>query len=297
MQDTYEDLSWDDVRLFLALARSRTLGAAGEMLGLDTSTMSRRLDALEDALSTTLFERGRRGIGATEAAEQLLPVAEEMELVMARFTGTAEAFEREVAGRVRVACPADAAHVFLVPLLAALRARHPRLCVDLDVSDQVVDMARRAADLALRTQKPKVGDLLVTRLLKVGWCLAASVETAKAVGVLRAWRDVPWVTGADPLARTTAGKWYARHLDGIEPVLRADNLATQITGIATGLGVGLVPARSVAHYGLSQLKLGKALKAQVGTWPEDDLFLVSHRTVRNVPRIRAVHRFLVEQAR
>jgi DNA-binding transcriptional LysR family regulator len=91
-------LAWDDVRLFLALGRARTLRGAAEALGVDASNVSRRLAALEEALSATLFERGREGIAPTEAAERLMPVAEELEEGMARFAIEAERLERSLTG-------------------------------------------------------------------------------------------------------------------------------------------------------------------------------------------------------
>src|SRR5687768_5400127 len=98
------DLHWDDVRLFLALCRARTVGSAAAELGVDSSTVSRRLAALEEALGATLFDRGRDGITATEAAEDLMPIAEEIEGVMTRFANAAEGLEREPAGLVRITC-------------------------------------------------------------------------------------------------------------------------------------------------------------------------------------------------
>jgi DNA-binding transcriptional LysR family regulator len=102
-------LVWDDVRLFLALCRARTLGAAARTLGVDAATCSRRLAALEEALAATLFDRGRDGIRKTKAAEDLLPVAEEIEAGMLRFASLADGLEREAVGTVRMTCPPDAA--------------------------------------------------------------------------------------------------------------------------------------------------------------------------------------------
>lgn len=291
---TRDLLPWDDVRLFLALCRSRTLGEAGRRLGVDGSTMSRRLDGLEETLTMVLFERGRGGITATEAAEQLMPVAEEMEHVMARFTGAAETFERSIEGRVRIACPADAAEVLVAPLLPRLLQRHPRLFVDLDASEGVVDMARRDADLALRTARPTRGDLLVTRLFRVQWSIVVAPRLAKTIGTLRAWSDVPWITCSERMAETTPGRWCAANLGGIEPILRSDNLTVQIASVANGLGAALVPDVSVKHYRLAPLKLTRKLHRSASEWPQDDLYLVTHRTLRGVPRVRAVWDFLIE---
>ena len=293
-ESTRDLLPWDDVRLFLALCRSRTLGEAGRRLGVDGSTMSRRLVGLEEALAMVLFERGRGGITATEAAEQLMPMAEEMEHVMARFTGAAETFERSIAGRVRIACPADAAEVLLAPLLPRLLQRHPRLFVDLDAGEGVVDMARRDADLALRTARPTRGDLLVTRLFRVQWSVVVAPRLAKTIGTLRAWSDVPWITCSERMAETTPGRWCAANLGDIEPILRSDNLTVQIASVVNGLGAALVPDVSVEHYGLVPLKLTRTLQRSASERPQDDLYLVTHRTLRGVPRVRAVWDFLIE---
>lgn len=289
------NLSWDDVRLFLSLCRSRSLGEAGKRVGVDGSTMSRRLASLEEALAATLFERGRDGITATAAAERLMPVAEEMEEVMARFTGAAEAFEREIAGRVRITCPADAAEVLIAPLLSELLARHARLRIEIEAGENIVDMSRRACDLALRTARPTSGDLIVTRLFAVTWTVAASPSVAAELGSLRAWSDVPWISCSERFAQTTPGRWYAEHVGDVEPVLRSDSLAMQIRAVASGLGVALVPNLSVAHYGLVSVKLSRRLRSTVESWPEDDLYLVTHRALRNVPRVRAVWDFLIDK--
>src|SRR3954466_4612109 len=88
------DGRWDDVRLFLALYRRHTLAAAAALVGLDASTLSRRLVALEEALGSALFDRTREGLLPTQAAELLLPAAEEMAAAHARFAHEASGFER-----------------------------------------------------------------------------------------------------------------------------------------------------------------------------------------------------------
>ncbi len=295
MQGQGEAIPWDDVRLFLALCRSRTLGEAGRHLGVDASTISRRLAALEQALNATLFERGRDGIAATEAAHQLQPVAEEMEHVMARFSGAVEAFEREVEGLVRIACPGDAAQILIAPLLPKLLRRHPRLQVEIVAGEQVVDLARREADLALRTMRPTMGDLVVTRLLTVDWRLAVSKGVARKVGPLRSWGDVRWVSCGARLANTTPGRWFERHLAGVEPVVFAESLAVQLSCVAAGVGAALLPSASIKPSGLTPLALHESLREGID-WPSDDFLMVTPRSMRRVPRIAAVWDFLLEEA-
>ena len=290
-----EALHWDDVRLFLALCRSRTVGSAGAKLGVDASTVSRRLAALEQAMDAALFERGRDGVLPTKAAEDLLPVAEEIEQAMLRFTNAAEGFEREVAGLVRMTCPADVAEVVVVPFLRDLLAEHPALRVALDPGETLLDLTRREADIAVRTVRPTRGDLLVTRLLTVRWVLVASPKVARSVGTLRAWTDAPWVGWGERLSNVAPARWLEKFARGVEPVVRSDSLRVQLSVLASGLGVGLVPEPSVEPYGLVPLKLGAALRESAAEWPSDEVFLVTHRALRDVPRVRVVWDRLVEK--
>jgi DNA-binding transcriptional LysR family regulator len=288
-------LSWDDVRLFLALCRARTVGAAAAALGVDASTVSRRLVAVEEALGAALFDRGRDGIAATEAAEQLMPVAEEMEAAMTRFAGAADGLEREVSGTVRITCPPDVAAVVLAPLVGDLVARHPGLRVEIDPGEGVLDLTRREADLALRTVRPVRGDLIVTRVTRARWILVASPARARAIGRMRRWTDVPWIGWGPRLAGIGPARWFAEHVRGVEPVVRSDSLVVQVAVAAAGVGVALIPAPSVEHYRLAPVAVAAGLREAAAAWPVDELYLVTHRALRQVPRVRAVWDLLVER--
>jgi len=290
-----ESWRWDDVKLFLALCRARTVGGAAARLGVDASTVSRRLAALETALAATLFDRGRDGVTLTKAAEDLMPVAEAIEESMTRFTRAAEGLEREVSGSVRITCPPDAAEVAVAPLLPELLRRHPGLRIDLDAGEALLDLTRREADIALRVVRPTRGDLIVTRLLTVPWVLAAAPGMARVLLPLRSWTDSPWVGWGERRAQTGPARWHARHLRGAEPAVRSDSLRVQLAVVAAGAGVALVPQSSVAYYGLVPVKLGAALRAAAAEWPRDQLYLVTHRALREVPRVRAVWDLLLER--
>jgi DNA-binding transcriptional LysR family regulator len=283
-----EKLAWDDVKLFLALCRTATVGAAAQALKVDASTVSRRLATLEDVLATSLFDRGRDGISATEAAEALLPIAEEIEQGMARFGNLAEGLEREAAGVVRITCPPDVAEVVLAPLLGELLGKHPKLRVLLDPGESVRDLTRREADLALRTVRPTSGDLVMTRLTTAPWVLVAAPKLARRLGTLRDFAAVPWIGWGERLAGIGAARWLAKHAKTVEPVVRSDSLTVQLAAVTSGVGVALVPEPSVRHYRLVRVKVGPALRAAADEWPKDELYLVTHRALQNVPRVRVV---------
>lgn len=254
-------LPWDDIRLFLALIRARTVGDAARALGVDPSTVSRRLVALEEALSTTLFDRGRDGVRPTKAAEDLLPAAEMVEHGIAEFAHAADALEREISGLVRITCPRDVSEVVVIPVLRELFAQHPALRVTLDPGESILDLTRREADIALRIVRPERGDLIAKNVATVRWVAAASPALVNQLGMPRLWRDIPWITWGDGMAGVPAARWWRRHVHDAEPVLRSDGLTTQIAAAQAGIGVALMPAPSLEHYGLAPIRLGKKLRA------------------------------------
>jgi len=288
-------LQWDDVRMFLALCRSQTVGRAAAALGVDASTVSRRLAALEAAVDAVLFERGRHGIALTKAAEDLVPVAEEIEQAVLQFGRAAEGLEREVAGVVRVTCPADVAEVVVVPCLGELLTRHPALRIELDPSEAVLDLTRREADIALRVVRPTRGDLLVTRLLSLRWVAVAAPAVAGQLGTLRNWSDAAWIGWGERSAHVGPARWLEAHVRDVQPVVRSDSLRLQLAALTQGLGVGLMPEPSVQHYGLTPVKFAASLREAAAQWPTNELFLVTHRVLRDVPRVRVVWDLLVER--
>jgi DNA-binding transcriptional LysR family regulator len=287
-----EPLAWDDVRLFLALHRSRTVGAAGRVLGVDGSTVSRRLTALEAALGATLFERGRDGVRATAAADELLPAAEEIEGAFVRFAGTAAGFDRVGTGIVRIACPPDVAEVFVVPLLRELRRRHPGVRLDIDPGEALADLTRRDADLALRTVRPTSGELVVTRIATARWVLAEPARRARAKP-LRDWGAIDWIGWGERRAGMPAARWLTTHAPAVEPVVRTDSLSLQLALVRSGIGAALFPEPSLVHYGLRAVALAPRLQEAARAWPRDELYLVAPRALARVPRVRAVWDLLV----
>lgn len=207
----------------------------------------------------------------------------------------AEGLERAVSGLVRIACPADVAEVVIAPLLRGLLSRYPALRIELDPGESVVDLTRREADLALRTSRPVRGDLIATRLATVRWVLVASPQVARSLGTLRSWRDAPWVAWGERFSSIAPARWFAKHARGAEPVVRSDSLRLQLALVEAGIGVSLVPEPSAQHYGLVPVKTSTALREDAREWPSDELFLVTHRALRRVPRVRVVWDLLVER--
>jgi DNA-binding transcriptional LysR family regulator len=289
---------WDDVRVFLALARERSLGQAGRRLGLDTSTVSRRLRAFEDTLGVKLFERTRAGLLATRAGKQLVPEAEAIEAAHARLQRAASAPEAVAAeGTVRVSVPPGMADAFVAPALARLRARHPRISIELDTSVRAVDLTRHEADVALRWLEPRGAELIVTKLMRSQWIAAAAPQLARELGKLEAWQDAPWIAWDYDLASMPAAAWLARYARGAPIALRTSHMGAQLKAAEAGLGFVLVPEAYLKVTALARVRVPPPLAASAAKLPADDLWLVGHRTQRELPRVAAVWTFLAEELR
>jgi DNA-binding transcriptional LysR family regulator len=288
---------WDDVRLFLALYRERTLAGAAVIIGLDPSTLSRRLAALEESLATRLFDRTREGLVPSQGAELLLPAAEEMAAAHARFSRDAAGFEREAEGTVRLSVPPGLAEWFVVPALVRLRARYPRICVELDASIQFVDLTRREADLALRTRRPQSGDLISVKLGERRWMPMMTATRANKRRSTKDWESLPWIGWGDDMEGFPPARWLAKHVPRSAIVLRTSHYSTQVSAVAAGLGVALLPPVIARMAAVVPVRYATTLVPSLDELPGSETWLVGHRALRAVPRVAAVWAFLVEEFR
>ncbi|HEY5145594.1 MAG TPA: LysR family transcriptional regulator [Polyangiaceae bacterium] len=291
------DFRWDDIRLFLALYRERTLSAAGARLGLDGSTMSRRLVAFEESLGHTLFDRSRDGLLPTSTATELLAFAEEMERASKRFEEQAEGLDGAPEGTVKLTMPPFVAESFVVPQLSPLLQRHPGLRFDIDASQRRLDLSRGEADIALRDSAQGPGDVIVTRLLVLEFAVLATPAAAARIGAVEQWETLPWISWGEPVLHLPASAWLREQAPSLEPVLRSTSLAAQIAGVQSGLGVALLPKVLAEGYGLVPLSIAAALEPTTRGWPVDEIWLAASRSRRALPRVAAVWDFLLERAR
>jgi DNA-binding transcriptional LysR family regulator len=286
-------IDWDQIRVFLAVARAGQLAGAAARLGLDVSTVSRRLDRLEAELATHLFDRTRDGTVLTAAAEAMLPAAEDMERGLAQFAAAVDAIETTAEGVVRMTAPPGVADAFVAPLLARFHDRFPRVAVELDASTAYADLTRREADVALRAIRPRSGDLIATKVVSTRSLPMTSPAYAAALGKLRRWSDARWINYGAELASIPTARWVAAHA-GDAIVLHTSHYGCQIGAAEAGLGVMLAsePFRHVRR--LVPLAIARGLQPAWDALPIEDLWLVGHRALRTVPRVAALWEFLAE---
>lgn len=280
-----EQFDWNDVRYALAIGRDASLASAARTLGVDQTTVARRLRVLETQLGTPLFERLKGRLTPTAAGAMLVGRGLRIEQEIAALRHLAADQQAQVQGVIRItAADAIVAH-YLAPRLAALRARHPGLAVELIGSSDSLDLCRREADIALRLARPQSGDFVVRRLAE----LAYGVYGARGAAVAADWRAGHWVAYENSLAQVPEMRWLAQHVGDERVVLRCNNIDALATAVADGVGRAVLPRLVGArHASLCCLSGDEPLLSR-------EMWLVVPRELRDVPRIRAASDWLVER--
>jgi DNA-binding transcriptional LysR family regulator len=282
-------LDWNDLRYVLAVSRAGTLAAAARSLGVQHSTVGRRLVAIEAALGTPLFTRTPDGFVATDAGSAVVPLAEAAERAVAAIEREAAAVSGRVEGVVRLTA-SEAFSGFLVRRLGALHARHPGLVVELLTGNRSFDLARGEADIALRIAATDQGDLICKRIGDAGWSLYAATSYAARRGIPASPEALAGheVIGFDEtLANVPGALWLARHGAGAEIVLRGNSIMAVLNAAIVGLGIAVIPC----FLGAAEPTLVRLTPKIVGS---REIWLVFHPDVARIARVRAVIDFVTE---
>jgi len=160
-------MQWDDLRIFLAVARDGSISGAAKLLNVQHSTVSRRIRSLEQQLGTRLIERKRSGYELTAAGEELKLSASKMEIEVLELEGALGGHEGRVAGELRVSAINNMASSVLMPILASFSKRYPDIELHVQVTNQFISLAERQADVAIRLTNTPLDTLVGTRLTTV----------------------------------------------------------------------------------------------------------------------------------
>lgn len=282
---------WDDIRVLLAVLREGSFSGAAAALGVEQSTVSRRVAALESALGAVLFDRTPGGPRATELALRLRAAAERMEAELSSLIDLSASMTEQIEGRVRLAVTSSFAVQIVIPyVLPALRTQYPRLHVDLIVDERAADLIQREADLALRFFRPVEGDLLARRIAQLP--TAPLAHRAYAEGRARTLEAFDWITMELAQGQGSFDSAYlAAHGAGkVSPMMISTSHLVQIEAVRAGLGAALlVRALCQLYPELVELDLG------LPPGPVVEMWLVAPRTLASVPRVRAVWDFLAQR--
>lgn len=289
------DISWDDMRLVMLLAREGSLLGAAKTMGVNPSTIGRRLEALESSLGVRIFDRTRQGVLKTAVAEELLPFVDAAEQAAAGFIRAAEGFEREIEGVVRISSIPGVASYLLARWMKEWIDLYPKLQIQIDSSASYVDLTRREADIALRSYRPQSGDLVAVKLIEAKMAIVASPAFVEEVRVLSDPASIPWISWGPAMAHLPDALWLRESVPETQIVLRTDSIDVQVQACLAGVGALLVAESLAQEMGLVKMPLAGELKGRFEDFPAGALWLVGHRALRHVPRVAAIWNILIEQ--
>ncbi|MCL4765508.1 MAG: LysR family transcriptional regulator [Hyphomicrobiaceae bacterium] len=275
--------NWDDLRLFLAVARAGSLSGAARALGVNHSTVFRRVGAFEEAIEVRLFERLPSGYVLTEAGEEMLETALRVEAEISELDRKIAGQDLRLSGTVRITTVDMLALGLLPRHLAAFHAAYPGIELEVVATNAAVSLSRREADVALRVSNQPPETLVgrrVGRLVFAAYGAAAATDgTADVPLAERDW--IGFDSDHEALVRR-----FADFLPETRPIFRANSVAVAIAAAKAGIGLAPLPC------GIADLEPDLV---RVAPLPDDfmrDLWLLTHEDLRRTARIRAFLDFL-----
>ncbi|MDP9590506.1 UNVERIFIED_ORG: DNA-binding transcriptional LysR family regulator [Shinella zoogloeoides] len=286
-------MNWDDVRMFLAVARTGQILAASRRLGVNHATLSRRVSALEEALKTRLLIRRTNGCDLTAEGETFLRAAERMETEMLAAQASIGRIDTAVAGTVRVGAPDGFGVSFLAPRLGKLTARHPELKIQLVPVPRSFSLSQREADIAITLERPEQGRLVSSKLTDYTLGLYASRDylaengTPETVDELKAHRRVGYV---EDLIFTASLNFTGEIMRSWDAGFEISSATGQTEAVRSGAGIGILHDYIARQHDelVRVLPANTIRRAYWTTW---------HESARDLARVRTVAEFLQELVR
>jgi len=284
-----QTVDWEDLRYLLAIGREGSLAGAARQLGVNHSTVFRRLQQAEARLGLRAFERLPEGYVPTAAGEAVLAEA-------ARMDEAADALARRVAGsdvrlsgRIRLTTAPNLAADYVAGYLPAFAARYPDIRIEIAVGDRDYDLARREADLALRATAAPPDFLVGRKVCELAWWVCAGDAYPDPPRSMAELGAHPLIGAEASFLRVAPFAWLEKHFGEERIVARANDLNTMAALAIAGVGIALLPSDQ-SRAGLRRLfPLQPAFPAA--------LWILTHPDLRRVARIQAFSEFLSARLR
>lgn len=283
-------MNWDDVRMFLAVARTGQILAASKRLGLNHATLSRRVTALEETLKTRLLVRRPNGCELTAEGEIFLAAAERMETEMLAAQSQIGRIDTAIAGTVRIGAPDGFGVSFLAPRLGRLTARYPELKLQLVPVPRSFSLSQREADIAITIERPEQGRLVSSKLTDYTLGLYASTPylaqhgTPKTIDDLKHHRRIGYV---EDLIFTPSLNFSAEIMRSWDASFEISSATGQTEAVRSSAGIGILHNYIARH----TPELERVL-------PETTIrrayWTTYHESARDLVRVRTVVAFLQE---
>ncbi|HWT56908.1 MAG TPA: LysR family transcriptional regulator [Rhizobium sp.] len=283
-------MNWDDVRIFLAVARTGQILAASKRLGLNHATLSRRLTSLEEALKTRLFIRRTNGCELTAEGEVFLASAERMETEMLAAQASLGHTDTAIAGTVRVGAPDGFGVSFLAPRMGRLIERHPALKIQLVPVPRSFSLSQREADIAITLERPEQGRLVSSKLTDYTLGLYASRDYLASRGTpfdIEALKAHPRIGYVEDLIFTASLNFSGEVMRSWDASFEISTSIGQTEAVRSGAGIGILHNYIARQYPELQ-RILPDVSIRRAYWT------TYHETARDLVRVRSVVDFLQE---
>ena len=281
--------NWDDISVFLVLARHRSLSSAARELNVNHSTIGRRIRALESSLETKLFERTRHGFLLTDDGNRLLHDAEGIEVHVNNIAAQFRDETARVTGTVRVATMEAIGSLFLAPRFSMLYERHPSVRVELVTASHWINLSKREADVLISFPKPRGQRIATEKIGEFALFLYASEDYLDEHGVPQSIDDLHkhvFIDYIDELVVISAVQWLSDVIRVSDTAFRSTSLVAQYHAATAGIGIAMLPT-FVAQ---TDPRLRRVLPNQVIV--KRDFWLSAHNDIEHIARVRQVVQFL-----
>ncbi len=287
-------MRWDDLKFFLAVARTGQLTTAAKGLKVDNATVARRIRALESDLDARLFDRNPKGYSLTEVGQRLLPAAETMETTTLQAQAQVQGRDESLEGVVRLGAPDGFGSFFLAPRIHRLARRHPKLELQLVAMPRVFSLAKREADITIAVTQPTSGRLLTARLTDYRLGLYAAPDYLKENPPVRDLEDLQHhaMIGYIPdLIFDSKLDYMPVFGRKVVPQISSSNLVAQLNATLAGAGICILPDFLAGQQSGLQPVLSKAFSLTRTFW------IVSHENTVALRRVRETIDFVKEEVR
>ncbi len=281
-------MDWDNLQVFLTIARTGRVSAAARRLGVEHTTVSRRLEVLEKELGVPLFYRTTTGYLLTPHGKNVVASAETMERAAIAVAGRAREGSGAVAGRVRLALAPEFASHWLAPELPAFRAKYPQIELQILVGTRERDLTRGEAELSIQSPRPRQQGLVAVRIAHTTAALYASKAL---IGNGRLWvtsvealRGFSLLVYTPPYQMLQQAKWFQAILSFAPIGLETNSTHALLAAARAGAGIAVLP-RFVARE-------DDDLIAVSDNVADHDVWLITHPEFRRDPKVRATADFL-----
>ena len=279
-------MNWDDLKVLLALSREGSTRKAASTMGVSNTTVMRRLESLEDQIGGKLFDRTPDGYTPTALADQLLPTAKIVEQTLGEAERQVSGKDSELSGRVKLSLPAvPVTHIS--ESVAEFAQKYPRIELDISVSDEPVDLARREADIAVRglpKDKRPPKDIVGIKIGRIS--LGYYVHKQLLSEAARGQRQLTFIRASH--AVLNLGDLPAPETLGLESRHLIDGLTPRMVAVTHKLGVAALPCFLATQHPDLILLPGIPSAHWGYTW------LLHHKDLRQSARIRALFKHLSE---